>query len=146
MDTGSIHCRLYGPLGMVLVIALQKARNVPLCPQLKLSPALPNQVFYSISRYFLSVPKSWFYLWLFFFLPPLHHCRIICQSMQISLQQTFFLFPASNGWCSWQVQRSRSIASTGDLWGAILTSEAHLDWLMSLLQLHFSLTSLSAQS
>lgn len=79
------------PLGMILETAFQKTRNVPVCPQLKLSPPPPNHVFHCISRLFLGVPKPWLQLWLFFLLPPSH--QIICQFMQVSLQQTFFFFP-----------------------------------------------------
>lgn len=96
MNTGMIHCRLYSPVGMIPVTALQKTRNVPVCPPSKLSSSLLNQVFHYISRYLLGVPKPWILLWFFFFLPPLH--QLICQFMQISLQQTFFFFPTSNVW------------------------------------------------
>lgn len=96
MNTGMIHCRLYSPVGMIPVTALQKTRNVPVCPPSKLSSSLLNQVFHCISRYLLGVPKPCILLWFFFFLPPLH--QLICQFMQISLQQTFFFFPTSNVW------------------------------------------------
>lgn len=110
MNTGMIHCRLYSPVGMIPVTALQKTRNVPVCPPSKLSSSLLNQVFHCISRYLLGVPKPWILLWFFFFLPPLH--QFICQFMQISLQQTFFLFSYIQCLVHLWVQRPRPIAST----------------------------------
>ena len=57
LPNGHKYYGLYSPLGMILV-TFQKTRNLPICPQMKLSPSPSNQVFHCILSLFLVVPNS----------------------------------------------------------------------------------------